>query len=430
MRQKIILLLIILLPLASLHSQDFISVIGSVPFPTGTKVYFEGYEGLRTMELGNIRVDDSGRIDYFTSYHGYVSMYAEGKSKSTWPLILEYDPVCLEWNEAFSFPCDPENEFFYNRISGFELLDSLIKAYSEATDSLETLILREKLQQSLVKFPGKIMSEKPLSAVIFLEGEFLIRRAAVVETGEDMAFIKPQILDFITDNYDVLYHSDMMIRLGRTYVGMNEHIIQNSDVLNQAVLFDISEWLNKPGLSLIDKEVVDFFLVDFLRDGKTDMAAMLAETYPDIVKCEQYVGATPRPSQIPYTFNVFGGEDLNKMYSLDRFHGISKILALYSTECPASVAAVAGLYDFMGEKQIRIPVILVPNGVQEGELAELLQKEAPFGLQTGQKIGSSLIQGAGIKQFPAFIILDEGNLLKEVYYGLADLKSFLAGNDD
>ncbi len=428
MRQKTILLLFILLPFTSLHSQDLISVVGSVPFPTGTKVYFDGYEGLRTIELGSIRVDDSGQIDYFTSYHGYINMYAEGKS--TWPLILEYDPVCLEWNEGFSFPCDPENEFFYSRINALELLDSLIKAYSEATDSLETLTLKEKLQQSLDKFPDEIMSEKPLNAVIFLEGEFLIRRAAVVETGEDMAFIKPQILDFINNNYDVLYHSDLMIRLGRAYVGMNEHVIQDRGVLNQAVLFDISEWLNGPGLSLGEKELIDFFLTDFLRDGKTDMAALLAETYPDIVKCEQYTGATPRPSQIPYTFNVFGGPDLNKMYSLDRFYGISKILALYSTECPASVAAVAGLYDFMGEKQIRLPVILVPNGDQDGELAELLRKEAPFGLQSGLKTGSSLIMGAGITQLPAFIILDERNLLKEVYYGLGDLKSALEGDDD
>ncbi len=428
MRQKAILLLFILLPFTGLISQDLISIVGSVPYSAGTKIYFDGYEGLRTIELGSIRVDNSGEIDYFTSYHGYATMHAEGKS--SWPLILEYDPVCLEWNEVFSFPCDPENEFFYSKINAFASLDSLIKAYSEVTDSLKTLMLKEKLQQSMEKFPEIIASEESLNAVIFLEGELLIRRAAVVETGEDMAIIKPQILDFINNNYDVLYHSDMMIRLGRAYVGLNEHIIQDRDVLNQAVLFDVSEFLNGPGLSLGGKELIDFFLTDFLRNGKTDMAALLAETYPEIVKCEQYAGATARPSQIPYSFNVFGGEDLNKMYSLDRFYGISKILALYSTECPASIAAVAGLYDFMGEKQIRLPVILVPNGEQDGELAELLRKEAPFGLQTGLKTGSSLIMGAGITQLPAFIILDERNLLKEVYYGLGDLKPVLAGDDD
>jgi hypothetical protein len=87
------------------------------------------------------------------------------------------------------------------------------------------------------------------------------------------------------------------------------------------------------------------------------------------------------------------------------------------------MAALTGLYDFMFEKQLRIPVILIPNGEHEASIQALLKREAPFGLQAGAKTGNSLMLGAGVKQLPAFIILDDKNLLKTIHYGLTPLKA-------
>ena len=201
----------------------------------------------------------------------------------------------------------------------------------------------------------------------------------------------------------------------------------NPSSLRQANVYDVGEWVSMLGPSMGEKAVVDFFLVHFVRDGAKDVALDLVGKYAELVKCEQYVSNNTRPSNMPYTFSVFGGPDLSRVYNLDQFHGINKILAIYSTDCPASIAAVVGLFGFVREKQLRMPVILVPNGETEGEYAELVEKEAPFGMQTGMKTGSGIIIGAGIKQLPAFIILDERNLLKEVYYDIDELKASISG---
>ena len=95
---------------------------------------------------------------------------------------------------------------------------------------------------------------------------------------------------------------------------------------------------------------------------------------------------------------------------------------------PASAAAVVGFYSFMSSNQIRKPVILVPSDGEMNELSELIKKEAPFGMQSGMKTGSGLMLGAGVKQLPAFIMLDSRNLLKKIYYDLNELKSDLVGD--
>jgi hypothetical protein len=102
---------------------------------------------------------------------------------------------------------------------------------------------------------------------------------------------------------------------------------------------------------------------------------------------------------------------------------MSKILVPYSSECPASIAGLCGLFSYMQEKQLRIPVILVPLDEVPAEVNQLLEKEAPFGLQTGAKTGSSLILGAGVKQLPVYIVLDGNNLIETIHYELEDLKT-------
>ena len=69
-----------------------------------------------------------------------------------------------------------------------------------------------------------------------------------------------------------------------------------------------------------------------------------------------------------------------------------------------------------------MPVILVPDYALEGELGTLVEEKAPFSLRTGYKYGGPLMQGAGIKQLPAFMVLDRQNLVKEVIYDLELLK--------
>jgi hypothetical protein len=117
------------------------------------------------------------------------------------------------------------------------------------------------------------------------------------------------------------------------------------------------------------------------------------------------------------------------VYNLDQFSGMSKVLALVSTDCPASVAAVSGLYEFLMENQIRLPVILVHEVEPEGKLAGLLAEKAPFGLQTGFQTGSTLMFGAGVEQLPAFMLLDRNNLQQQIIYDLDDLKQTIGGGN-
>lgn len=402
-------------------AQDFISIVGSVPYPVSTKVYFEGYEGFSPEDLGNIRVSDNGEIDFFTDYHGYCKMHVPGQT--AWPLILEYDPTCLEWKGGFSFACDPENEVFYKFLPALDYNDSLLLAFRNSSDSLELIELRAQLDIDLNELGDKLNSLNNSPAGIFLKGEFLIHNANATDSLNSIAIVKEEILLFVQEHYEQLYHSDYLIRLARAYTDMNKRGFSRQETAKAASIYDVGEWHKTLSPLMEERAIIDFFMEDFLADGNIGVAADLAEKYAEIVKCEQYVNTKLRPATMPYSFNVFGGADMSKMYALDQFSGMPKILALYSAECPASIAALAGLYEFVKEKQLRVPVILTPDGEIDPQLIKLLQKVAPFGLQTGAKTGGSLMMGAGIKQLPAFIVLDRNNLLKDIYYDLGSLKT-------
>jgi hypothetical protein len=126
---------------------------------------------------------------------------------------------------------------------------------------------------------------------------------------------------------------------------------------------------------------------------------------------------------------VFGGEDFSRVYNLDQFSGMPKILAMVSTDCPASVAAVSGLYEFMMEKQIRIPVILIHEVAPAGKLGDILADKAPFGLQAGMQTGGTLMFGAGVEQLPAFMMLDRNNLQQKIIYDLEEIKQLIGGDN-
>ncbi|MEN8225521.1 MAG: hypothetical protein ABFS05_09200 [Bacteroidota bacterium] len=413
------------LGMAYIMGQDLISIVGKSPYPEGTKVFFEGYEGFQKVDLGSIRTTANGDIDYFVSYHGYCLMSAE--SLPSIPLILEYDPTCIEWDSIPSFPCDQENGFYYKILPALASLDTAIIRFQASQDSLEKVSLWNSMGKAAEDIRGELMSGNSQYAGVLLEAQLLVLEAALLETTEDLAGHKAKITTFVETNYEVLYHSDALIGLAVAYTGMNKRFFQNPASMQQVQVYDVVEWLKLLGSKMGDREVIEFFLIHFAGEGASDIVFSLLEKYTDVVMCEQYVGANIRPPHMPYTFNVFSGPELKRVYPLDQFHGISKILAIYSPQCPASLAAVTALFGFMSENQIRMPVILVPESEMQGEQAELIKRHAPFGMQTGMKTGGGLITGAGVKQLPAFIMLDERNLLKGIYYDMKELQLELKG---
>ena len=128
------LIIILAMSITFATGQDDISIVGTSPYPEGTKVFFEGYQGFEKVELGSIRITLNGEIDYFTDYHGYCIMSAVGLP--SWPLILAHDTTCLEWDSIPSFPCDPENEYFYKMKPSLLKLDSLLSGLRASNDSL------------------------------------------------------------------------------------------------------------------------------------------------------------------------------------------------------------------------------------------------------------------------------------------------------
>ena len=418
--KSIVIVLLMILGVCNAYAQDFISIVGSTPYSNGTEVFFEGYEGFELTDLGSTRANAKGEIDYFTSYHGYCKMYSKGGS--SWTLILENDPTCIEWNDGFSFSCDEANGVYYEMLSGFLYIDTLLFRHTTEEDSLSRINNTVELDQSLTNMKDQLGSMNDSQVVTFLEGELLLRIAMRSDSLNQMTEIKEEIISFVVDNYDALYHSDYLIRLAQGYMGMNSRGFRTSESARAASMYDVGEWLSNLNPMMEERDILNFFISDFMMMGETEIASSLADKYVDIVKCDQYVKDKLRPVNMPYEFNVFGGADLSKIYSLDQFYGMPKILAIYDTECPASMAALTGLYDFMFEKQLRMPVILIPNGEHEASIKALLKREAPFGLQAGAKTGSSLMLGAGVKQLPAFIVLDDKNLLKTIHYGLTPLK--------
>ncbi len=412
----------------SILGQDWFSIVGKSPYPQDVKVYFTGFNGFGKVDVGSIRTTSGGEIDFFTDYHGFCIMKAEGGK--AYPLILEHDPVCLEWGDVPKFPCDPENAFYYGKLGDLQYLDSLLIAYKSAPDSLEDKRkLKESLDLAFETFVAEINDAEPLNANAFLLSELMIREVKMVEDAEQMILQKEGILSFVSDHFAVLNKSDYINKLAGAYLEMNKAVF-NSDVsIHQAMEYDVDIWVKSLGPVMGEKEVVNFFLLYSMKANRLELASKLADKYIDLVKCEQFVSDKLRPVSMPYTFNVFFGPEFSSVRSLDQFQGIQKVLALFSTECPASVAAITGLYDFVTENQIRLPVILVPDYEMEGELAVLVEEKAPFGLQTGFKTGSSLMLGAGIKQLPAFMVLDRKNLLQEIFYDLDGLKALLKGSE-
>jgi len=420
--KKILLLFIgILLSSSLLFGQDWISIIGKSPYPPNTKVYFTGYDGFEKIDLGSIRSDEQGEIDYFTDYHGFCMMSSEGGK--SYPIILEHDPVCIDWNKKPRFTCEPENEFFYSYLPALQRIDSMQKAYFSVPDTLaRKRKLLENLDSTMNGLLEELMNADESHARVFLLSDLIILQTKMVDSTASMAEWKEDILGFVDTHFEILKNSVYLKRLGTAYVAMNIKVLRTEFSKDQAIEYDVDQWVAKLDGKLDIRRMVEFFVLHFIRTGEAEVASKLVAKYIDILKCDQWVGGTPRPANMPYTFNVFFGPEFGNVRSLDQFQGMDKILAFVSTECPASVAAVAGLYNFVTVNQVRMPVILVPDYELEGELGVLVAEKAPFGLRTGYKYGGPLMQGAGIKQLPAFMILGRQNLVKEVIYDLELLK--------
>ncbi len=421
--------LLIMFSLASIvRGQDLIGIEGKSPYPQGVMVEFTGFEGFSKTDLGGIRTTPGGEIDYFTEYHGYCMMSSEGMT--AYPIILQYDPVCLEWSDTPQFPCDPENEFYYSFLREYDHFDSLHTMFLAETDSLLKDSLFRILQTGLDPVKNKLSEAESLDAVVYLKAEILLRESLLVMDGAGLAGTKENMLDFIRKHFDVLYHSDYTIKLAGAYLAMNRAVFSSRISMNQAMEYDVDTWVKELGDQFGEREVVDFFLIHFALMEEREIVANLMEKYGELVKCELFVSSKTRPAGMPYSFNIYGGKDFQRVYSLDSFVGISKVLAMYSTDCPASVAAMTGLYQLVSENHVRMPIIMLPDTDPEGELAELMKQSAPFGLQSGVIFGSAIISGAGVKQLPAFMILDRNNLQQEIIYDFGALKLFLTGDKE
>lgn len=421
MKKIFLLVITILISSSLLFSQDWISIIGKSPFPPNTKVYFTGYNGFEKVDLGSIRSDAEGKIDYFTDYHGFCMMSIEGGK--SYPLILEYDPVCIDWTKKPWFTCEPENEFFYGYLPALQRIDSLQKIYFAMPDTLpQKKEILGNLDSTMNGLYDELMNAGETHARIFRLSDLIILQTKMVDSTAGIVEYKDDILDFIDAHLDILNSSIYLKRLGMAYVAMNKKVFRTELSKGQAMEYDVDRWVARFEGTLDMRSLMEFFVLHFIRTGEAEVASKLLGKYVDILKCDQWVGGTPRPANMPYSFNVFFGPEFGNVRSLDQFQGMDKILAFVSTECTASVVAVAGLYDFVTVNQIRMPVILVPDYALEGELGTLVEEKAPFSLRTGYKYGGPLMQGAGIKQLPAFMVLDRQNLVKEVIYDLELLK--------
>jgi len=416
--------LIFVLLVSSAFSQDLISIVGRSPFPPETKVVFTGFEGFRPTELGSIRVTSGQQIDYFTSYHGLCMMSAEGYPE--FALILENDPTCIEWDSLPSFPCDQENIILYAQLPALDTISSWLSAWRESTDSLIKADLQNMIGQSIEQCRKEVESTAGGKAGLYIEASLKAMEAAMVTVPAIMGDHKSEILDFIGGNFQALYHSDRMITLSEAYVNMNKQVFSSEMSATQASVYDVEQWISALEGMLPAREIVEHFLLMFAKMGEADVLAQLLEAQAGNFECEQYVGNTKRPANMPYTFSVFVGPDLGREYTLDQFTGMKKILAMYSPDCPASIAALVALYGYMSANQLRIPVILVPDNELEDPLKSVVREKAPFGMQTGMKMGGSLMMGAGIQQLPAYIILDQRNLLSDVFYSFSELKAYLS----
>lgn len=427
MKKSIFYIIILGFLANSLGAQDLISIEGVSPYPAGTKVFFEGYDGFNKIDLGSIRTTAEGGINYFFEFHGYCTMSSD--NEPSYPVIMEYDPVCIEWDKEEKFTCEPENEYFYQMLPGLNTLDTLIENYISTTDSAQKILHGQQLKLSFDEFETLLANAPEVNARVILQAELLLRKAEAVDSVEMMAKLKEDIMALSVNEIDILRRSDLLMRMSEAYFEMNYKLMAERAGLSLALLYDVDTWVNSLGPILGERGMLEFFLLYFATAQQQDVIAGILEKYIDKVSCEQYVSNNLRPANMPYTFSVFGGPDFSRVYNLDQFYGMPKVLALYSTDCPASVAAIAALYVFMTEKQLRIPVILVPGNEPEGELAELLTEKAPFGMQAGVKTGNSLIFAGGVKQLPAFMMLDRNNLREDVIYDYKILQKHLSGEE-
>jgi hypothetical protein len=354
-------------------------------------------------------------------------MSAEGMP--SYFLILEHDPVCLEWGKSQPFTCDPENSYFHESTIRLAGIDSLFAEYELAADSAAKETSYQLTLDEIQRSYDEVSASTIPHARIYLLAELLIQRSKLVRDVDQLASWKTEMLDFADQNYDILARSDYLGNIAMAYVGMNKDVMKSEISRRQAMEYDVETWIDILGAKAGTKEMIDFFIIRLLNSGEASTSARLVSKYNDYVRCELYISSKLRNPNMPYTFNVFGGENFDRVYNLDQFSGMSKVLALVSTDCPASVAAVSGLYEFLMENQIRLPVILVHEVEPEGKLAGLLAEKAPFGLQTGFQTGSTLMFGAGVEQLPAFMLLDRNNLQQQIIYDLDDLKQTIGGGN-
>lgn len=292
----------------------------------GVHLQIIGYNGFAkvTLFLDTLKAGIKQHAE--TDYKGLALLLF--KQGQVYPIILGNQPLQLiisNPNVPPSFSGSDVNEYFYSLLSGAE---------------------KVPVQYD---FPD-----------LMIESKRLLDSTGSIRTVEELQVVKEKFHDFVSVNYQELYHSDMLRRLIGQYFMMHEYVdyhvlgAPDTDIrvrYHKEIMDGVGNWIDLLKHDIPEHEILNYCVSIYYDRSMVSLAYKIIENFRDVAYCPGDESQTPfLPPGLALT------DADNNQTTLERVGG-KKAITFISDDCPVSkVVTVVAARRFARQKDTTLIV--------------------------------------------------------------------------
>ncbi len=370
----------------------------------GATVRLTGYSGLRELALASLVADGEGVARYNSDYRGFI--LTEINNLGVFPVIVMNGPVTFSFGAAgepgFT---DPENIWFYDALKKKKQADSLSGVVGEDLDSTRA------------DYRKRVVASGDRISAILLQGQLVLESSYGIRSREDLDETKKIMLDFLSGQFDRLYHSDMFRQMAFQYAMMNEYVAQSREEHYGWVLTDIGDWMTLFRGRLSPEEITGFFTEMAVNRRMISLASEIVGKFGEYGGCP--VGSTG--SGLPVSWPgilLHAWKESRPPVPLGEAGPGKKLLIFYDEECLFSLPGHVRMMGLLEKNNLELPVVTVFSGRRSPPEADELVLPRRFSLwfRDDPAEGRPVCSRMGIRKFPAFLILDDNGINSGLFY--------------
>ena len=249
---------------------------------------FYGFSGFSEQKLFQFQSGTAAVFTFNTAYSGLVLLrFATGQ---TYPVYIGGDNFSMGISKPVTppeFENSPENKWLYGWLARYRQLqkekhllqDNFAKTGADEGFIKQTEIALKRIDEKLVSKITELDNIAWPGLKSILQARLLNESSYNIKTKSDLETKKKEYGQFVNDNLQYLYYSDMLMGLFRQYLMMNEYVGFTKKGFVQQINTDVEVLANMlPGR--IDKEeTVRFVMEVFYGRGMVTIASHIMDKH-------------------------------------------------------------------------------------------------------------------------------------------------------